>query len=371
MLTSASSFPLCFRLIVFSREPEPVPSPADGAAVDANGPPVASSRVPHNWLDRARSDPSVSASQVENAKALWRVLPIFAVLPAFWMLFDQQSSAWILQADQMKLYGLEPEQIGVANPLLVMLLLPLMDRVIYPLVGRCVNFTPLRRMGVGMLVAVLAFLASAGVQHLIDTSSPKSLTVFLQLPQITLISVAEILISVTGLEFAYTQATPALKSSITAVFLLTTAVGNLLTGVLYSAVSRVMGAASIYAFFAGLMLLNWLAFLVVARKYRPVVVVDATVHAPEDEEEAADAADAAADADEESAASRQMLAPPKSPALDRSRSRRRSSTPAPHGALVDIEMADAGRSMPAHIKRASTTSFLGTMDDDDDEARHM
>jgi len=141
-------------------------------------------------------------------------------------------------------------------------------------------------------------------------------------------------------------------------------------------VSRVMGAPSIYAFFAGLMLLNWLAFLVVARSYKPVVVVDATVHAPEDEEEAADAADAAADADEESAASRQMLAPPKSPALatlDRShsRSRRRSSTPAPHGALVDIEMADAGRSMPAHIKRASTTSFLGTMDDDDDEARHM
>lgn len=59
------------------------------AAADAG---VASAAVPHNWLDNALGADDVTPVMVENAKSLWRVLPIFAVLPVFWMLFNQQVS---------------------------------------------------------------------------------------------------------------------------------------------------------------------------------------------------------------------------------------------------------------------------------------
>jgi len=185
----------------------------------------------------------------------------------------------------MKLHGLQPEQVGVVNPVLIMILLPLFDRVIYPTVRRCgVNFTPLRRMGVGMLICIVAFLMSAGVQYKISSEPKKSVTVFLQLPQICLISIAEILISVTGLEFAYTQAAPQLKSCITAVFLITSAVGDLLTGVLFDALSPVLSATMMLVLFAGLMVLNLCAFVYVARQFKPVIVVDDKIRGAEEDQ---------------------------------------------------------------------------------------
>lgn len=68
-----------------------------------------------HWLDLARSTHSQRA--VEDVKAVWRIIPVFCVLPIFWALFDQQGSTWTLQADKLKLYGLEPEQLGVLGPL--------------------------------------------------------------------------------------------------------------------------------------------------------------------------------------------------------------------------------------------------------------
>lgn len=115
-----------------------------------------------HWLDTAVGQEGCSVEAIENAKvktkvtettnisafllsllilhtlfvllfqALVRVAPIFAVLPAFWMLFDQQSSSWTLQAKHMNRYGLEPEQIGVINPVLIMILLPVMEKIVYP-----------------------------------------------------------------------------------------------------------------------------------------------------------------------------------------------------------------------------------------------
>ena len=55
-------------------------------------PAILPARTPH-WIDGAIDD--YSAEEVKMVKSLWRVLPVFAVLPAFWTLFDQQAScAW-------------------------------------------------------------------------------------------------------------------------------------------------------------------------------------------------------------------------------------------------------------------------------------
>ena len=49
------------------------------------------------------------------------------------------------------------------------------------------------------------------------------------LPQYIVVTVGEILFSITSLQFAYSQAPPSMKSVLQALFLMTTAVGNLIT----------------------------------------------------------------------------------------------------------------------------------------------
>ncbi|CEF70947.1 Proton-dependent oligopeptide transporter family and Major facilitator superfamily domain, general substrate transporter-containing protein [Strongyloides ratti] len=58
---------------------------------------------------------------------------------------------------------------------------------------------------------------------------PKNhLSILLQIPQYIVITVAEILFSITGLEFAYSQAAPSMKSVVQAVWLITVAFGDLI-----------------------------------------------------------------------------------------------------------------------------------------------
>ena len=187
-----------------------------------------------HWLDAALLDPTVTSEQVHNTKSVMRVLPIFSILPVFWMLFDQQGSSWTLQAEEMERYGLQPEQIQLVNPVFIMILLPFMDKVIYPWTARKgIGFTPLKRIGVGMLFSTAAFVCSWMVQSKIDDADEKnSVSLAWQLPQYFFISAGEVLISVTGLEFSYTQAPAKLKSVLTSLFLLSTAIGNLVTGAL-------------------------------------------------------------------------------------------------------------------------------------------
>jgi POT family proton-dependent oligopeptide transporter len=238
-----------------------------------------------SWLDYAVPEEASGITQdsIENARSLYRVLPIFSILPVFWMLFDQQSSSWTLQAQKMRLYGLQPEQTGVVNPICVMLFIPLFEKVFYPAINRtCLNFTALQRIGTGFLISIISFVLSGFVQMAIDRSEPHTISVFWQIPQIITISIAEILISITGLEFAYTEATPQLKSTIAAVFLITTAIGNVFTGILYDSLAGIMDQASMLFLFAGLMGLNLVAYVLVARKYHSSAKQAAAAAAHED-----------------------------------------------------------------------------------------
>jgi dipeptide/tripeptide permease len=210
----------------------------------------------------------------DAAQAVY-ALPILAMLPVFWCLYDQQSSVWTLQATRMDTGSLQPEQLNVVNPVEIMVLVPLFDRVIYPWLKNRhgVDLRPLRRMGWGMVLAALSFFASAVVEHAIqrrangidsDSStapSSGSISVWWQLPQITILSLAEIFLSVTGLEFAYASSPDHLKAFIMSLYLLTTALGDMLGGVLYSSVFANWNMVSAMSTCGALMLLNWVAFL--------------------------------------------------------------------------------------------------------------
>ncbi|CAK0868711.1 unnamed protein product, partial [Prorocentrum cordatum] len=199
---------------------------------------------------------------------LGRLLPLLASLPCFWALFDQQGSSWVLQARAMDRAGVlpggwevSPETIQILNPIFVIVLIPMVARLFerWPRqLGRPPG--PLSRINAGMLAAALAFACSAAVQVLVDRSPAGSVPVLLQLPQIFLLTLAEVLVSVQSLDYFYGAAPAEAKSVVTALLFLTNSAGGLLCGLLYQVLSPHFGAAQLLLTFAALMLAVVLLF---------------------------------------------------------------------------------------------------------------
>ena len=190
----------------------------------------------------------------EGPKAVLRIISIFFMVSVFWALFDQHGSSWVRQAKMMNLkmpwftYNFElfgqkwvsegflellPSQIGSLNPLMVMALIPFNNFILYPfLEKRGYEMTPLRRMSVGMFVAALSFVAVALIQAAIASGDEGTISVLWQIAPYLIMTQAEVMVSITGLEFAYTQAPKKMKSTIMGFWLLTVSLGNKLTALL-------------------------------------------------------------------------------------------------------------------------------------------
>jgi len=226
-------------------------------------------RAGEHWLDVVRDQHPAEA--VAGARAVLRIMGVFAGVTLFWALFDQKGSSWVLQARQMDLvmdgWSLEPAQLQALNPFLVLALIPLLTWVVFPaLARRGVALAPLTKMTAGMFVTVFSFVAAALVQVLIDGGHAPH--VLWQIPQYLFLTVGEVLVAVTGLEFSYTQAPRAMRSTIMSIWYLTVVVGNGLTAIISKIV--VVQGAGYFWIFAGLMLAAAIGFRQVARSYRPV-----------------------------------------------------------------------------------------------------
>uniref|UniRef100_A0A669DDN3 Solute carrier family 15 member 1 n=1 Tax=Oreochromis niloticus TaxID=8128 RepID=A0A669DDN3_ORENI len=128
-----------------------------------------------HWMDWAEE--KYDKLLIAQIKMVLKVLFLYIPLPMFWTLFDQKGSRWTLQATTMNGYFgqlvIQPDQMQTFNPILILTLVPIMDSVIYPLIKKCgFNFTPLKRMTVGMFLAAMAFVCAALVQVEIDKTLP-------------------------------------------------------------------------------------------------------------------------------------------------------------------------------------------------------
>uniref|UniRef100_A0A674GY51 Solute carrier family 15 member 2 n=1 Tax=Taeniopygia guttata TaxID=59729 RepID=A0A674GY51_TAEGU len=130
-----------------------------------------------HWLDWASE--KYSKQLIGEVKMVTRVLFLFIPLPMFWALFDQQGSRWTLQATKMNadfgIYVLQPDQMQFLNPLLILVFIPIFDLGLYPLINMCkLNFTPIRKMATGMILAGLAFGLAAVIEVKInETDMPR------------------------------------------------------------------------------------------------------------------------------------------------------------------------------------------------------
>jgi POT family proton-dependent oligopeptide transporter len=161
----------------------------------------------------------------------------------------------------------EPAQMQLVNPALVMLLIPFTTGVVYPFFKRLGwELTPLRRMPIGLALGATSFVI-AGLLN-VPVAAGEKISVVWQVVPYVVLTVAEILVSVTGLEFAYTQAPLKMKSVIQSFWTLTTAAANLAVA-LASALAFFSGTL-LFFYYAGFAYLAAAGLALVARRYKMV-----------------------------------------------------------------------------------------------------
>ncbi|MGE4358473.1 MAG: oligopeptide:H+ symporter [Lysobacteraceae bacterium] len=230
-------------------------------------------------LDRARGVHPDEA--VNGVRSVLKVLVIFALTTPFFSLFDQKASTWVIQGEAMTKPGwFVSSQMQALNPALVMILIPFNNLVLYPML-RKLGWEPtaLRRMTAGIAFSGLAWIVIGGIQVMMDGGNAMSI-VWQVLPY-ALLTFGEVLVSATGLEFAYSQAPQAMKGVVMSFWNLTTTIGNLWVLLSNAAVRNdaVTGqiartglseTAFLMFFFAVFALVAALVFGLVARRYRVV-----------------------------------------------------------------------------------------------------
>ena len=211
----------------------------------------------------------------EGVRAALKLSIIYVFVAMFWALFDQTGSAWVLQAEQMNrnVLGIEllSSQLQAANPILVMVMIPLFAYVVYPLVGRFYPLTPLRKIAIGFFITVPAFAVPAWIEMRITSGEVPSIG--WQVLSYVILTAAEVLISITCLEFSYTQAPRKMKSFIMSLYLASVALGNLFTAAVNVFIQNPDGTSKLqgadyYWFFTACMAGTAVLFLIVASLYR-------------------------------------------------------------------------------------------------------
>ncbi|HEV57742.1 MAG TPA: MFS transporter [Phycisphaerales bacterium] len=227
-----------------------------------------------------------------SKEGLWvlaKLSVVYLFVFPFWALFDQTTAAWVLQAEKMNLQWLPdglvqrlpgsmqswgtvlPAQLTSVNSILILLMIPLFNYLIYPAVNRVWRLTPLRKIGAGLFVAAGSFVICAFVEKQIGAGAQPN--VWWQVLAYVIITAAEILVSITALEFSYAQAPKRMKSFVMAIFLLSISLGNAFAAAVNEWIRpadgppRLQGAAY-YWFFVWFMLVTAVLFVPVAMAYR-------------------------------------------------------------------------------------------------------
>jgi len=169
----------------------------------------------------------------EGLTILARIAMVYFFILFFWALWGMSNGVeWTLQAEKMDLHwlglNLIAAQVQTANPILILICIPLTNYVIYPAIDRVFPLTPLRKIGIGLFLTAFSFVVIVWIQGQIDQGLKPSIN--WQLLGYVILTLGETMVSITGLEFSYTQAPNSMKSSVMALWLLFIASGEFFVG---------------------------------------------------------------------------------------------------------------------------------------------
>lgn len=154
----------------------------------------------------------------------------------------------------MQGHGMPNDLMQNFDPISILVFTPLLESVVYPMLRRAgIELRPIMRITIGFFFAALCLAYAAIVQHLIysagpcyeapggcpagmdgESPLPNNVHIAVQTPAYLFIGLAEIFISVTGLEYAYTKAPPTMKSFVQSIYLFTNAFGSAISEALVS-----------------------------------------------------------------------------------------------------------------------------------------
>ena len=198
----------------------------------------------------------------EHRLSTLRVLLLFFALSVFWALFDQTGSSWVFQAEHMNrsvrlplvgTFEVFPSQIQALNPILILLLAPVCTWGVYPWLGKRGILSTRGKIGAGMVAASIAFGIVGYAQSLVVAGGSPSL--WWQVIAFFVLTSAEVVVSITALELAYTSAPTTRRSLMTSFYLLSVALGNGVTALVVGPLHGVVGSpstAQYFYFFAAL-----------------------------------------------------------------------------------------------------------------------
>jgi proton-dependent oligopeptide transporter, POT family len=166
----------------------------------------------------------------EGLTILARIAMVYFFILFFWALWGMSNGVeWTLQAEKMNLHwmgmNLIAAQVQTANPILILICIPLTNYLIYPAIDRVFPLTPLRKIGIGLFLTAFSFVVIVWIQSQIDHGLKPSIN--WQLLGYVILTLGETMVSITGLEFSYTQAPNSMKSSVMALWLLFIGTGEL------------------------------------------------------------------------------------------------------------------------------------------------
>jgi POT family proton-dependent oligopeptide transporter len=196
-------------------------------------------------------------------------------IAVFWALYYQNASAWVLQAEKMDrtFLGITwlSSQVQAVNPILVLVLIPTCSYWLYPAISRVFVLTALRKIGIGFFLMTATFLISAFIETRL--AAGVRMNIAWQIFAYALLTLAEVMVYGTGLEFFYSQAPNRMKSFIMGLFFISLSLGNAFTAVVNVVIQNPDGTAKLsgapyYLAFAGMMFVTALGFIAFARRYR-------------------------------------------------------------------------------------------------------
>ncbi|MGE0533989.1 MAG: peptide MFS transporter [Pirellulales bacterium] len=200
---------------------------------------------------------------------LYRLSGVLLIVTAFWMIFDQHASTWTLFAkDHLDLEvrigsfskTLAPDQIQSLNPWFIIALLPVMAIVWRMLPKFGIHLKPTSKMAIGFVLtgSCMALMCLAAYR-----AGEGRVSVAWQIAAYLLITVAEICISVVGLELSFSVAPRTMKSFVSACWLMPVGIANLLNAKITPLYAH-MGPTQFFGVLALVLVPVTIVFLIVA-----------------------------------------------------------------------------------------------------------
>lgn len=249
------------------------------------------------WLGRKKYRPVKPAGKAffaefrnrDSLMALGKVSLVFLFLILFWAVYEQTSTLWVKQAqgmnnqifascsflpDSIQNFKILPSQVQAVNPLLILTLIPVFTRWLYPWWHRTWGHGTLPKIAVGLFLTAIAQI----FPFCFEIAAQKGivLNIAWQILGYLILTTAEVFVSVTSLEFAYTQSPKSMKSVVMGIYLMTITAGNFfVAGInfLCEKNSEFLAGNSYYLFFLILALANAILFLVVSRFYEEKTIL--------------------------------------------------------------------------------------------------